>query len=367
MPTRLARSVWIAIVIATTAFLAAGCNASTPAVTLAPETATSTPMTEPRRSSGATAVPVAEDQEGSITIGFVGDLMFARDIVTLMQSRGAAYPFERVRPLLAGFDLLVGNLEGTFTDRGEPLVKTYTFRAPPPLASTLVDAGFDAVSLGNNHAFDFGSVGLRDTLATLEAAGIPWFGAGEDEVRARAPLILEAAGRPVALLGYSGVDESGFASGASPGVARASVETIATDVAAAVEAADYVIVVLHAGIEYTREPSAWQQSLAHAAIDAGADVVIGHHPHVLQPSERYGEGLILYSLGNFVFDLDADDLATMGSGPFETAVAAITLAPGARPEVRFRPAYIDPLENRPRLPTAEEARDVLQALSPLDR
>src|SRR5215207_9434375 len=116
MPTRLARSVWIAIVITTAAVLAAGCDASTPAVTLAPETATSMPRTEPTRSSGATAVPVAEDQDGSIIIGFVGDLMFARDIVTLMQSRGAAYPFERVRPLLAGFDLLVGNLEGTFTD-----------------------------------------------------------------------------------------------------------------------------------------------------------------------------------------------------------------------------------------------------------
>ncbi len=355
MHTHMGRIVLFLVV---AAVLPAGCGGGSPAVVLGPQD--STPA--PRPSS--TAVPVAEEQDGVITIGFVGDLMFARDIITLMQSEGSAYPFERVQPLLSGFDLLVGNLEGTFTDRGEPLVKKYTFRAPPALAGALVAAGFDAVSVGNNHAFDFGSVGLFDTLTTLEGAGVPWFGGGADEASARAPLVLDAGGQRVALLGYSGVDESGFASEAAPGVARASIEAIDADVTEAARSADYVIVVMHAGIEYTREPSAWQQSLAHAAIEAGADVVIGHHPHVLQPWERYGDGLILYSLGNFVFDLDTDDLATLGAGPFETVVAAITLAPDAQPEVEFRPAYIDPLENRPRPPTAEEARGVLDALSP---
>jgi poly-gamma-glutamate synthesis protein (capsule biosynthesis protein) len=283
-----------------------------------------------------------------------------------MQPQGAAYPFERVGEQLSGFDLLIGNLEGTFTERGEPLAKTYTFRAPPELASSLADGGFDAVSLGNNHAFDFGSVGLLDTLDALEAVGIPWFGAGADEVSARSPLVLDVGGQRVALLGYSGVGESGFASSGMPGVARGSVEAISADVRAATQMADYVVMVMHAGVEYTREPSAWQRSLAYAAVDAGADVVIGHHPHVLQPWERYEEGLILYSLGNFVFDLDGDDLAALGAGPFETVVAAITLEAGKPPEVVFRPAFIDPVENRPRPPTAEEARAVLQALTELE-
>jgi poly-gamma-glutamate synthesis protein (capsule biosynthesis protein) len=305
--------------------------------------------------------------DDTITLGFVGDLMFARDIVNLMQSEGASYPFERIGELLSGFDLLVGNLEGTFTERGEALAKMYTFRAPPELASALADAGFDAVSLGNNHAFDFGELGLFDTLDALQEAGVSWFGAGADEMSARTPLVLEAGGQRVALLGYSGVGESGFASGETPGVARASVEAIGADVRAATQLADYVVMVMHAGIEYTHEPSDGQRSLAYAAIDAGADVVIGHHPHVLQPWERYGEGLILYSLGNFVFDLDSDDLATLGAGPFGTVVAAITLEADAPPEVAFRPAFIDPIENRPRPPSAEEARDVLQALTELDR
>lgn len=313
----------------------------------------------------AIPAPHVEPEDDSITLGVVGDLMFARDIVTLIQSEGQSYPFERVRELLSGLDLLIGNLEGTFTDRGEPLAKMYTFRAPPELAGALHEAGFDAVSLGNNHAFDFGSVGLLDTFTALERAGVPWFGAGATEADARAPLVLEVDGQSVAMLGYSGVGESVFASGSSPGVAEASAESITADVSAAAASAGYVVVVMHAGIEYTSEPSDWQRSLAYAAVDAGADVVVGHHPHVLQPWERYGDGLILYSIGNFVFDLDPDDLLTLGSRPFETVVAALTLSPDAPPEVSFRPAFIDPVENRPRPPTAEEARDVLQALHEL--
>src|SRR5690606_25077949 len=135
---------------------------------------------------------------------------------------------------------------------------------------------------------------------------------------------------------------------------------IAADVRLAAISSDYVIVVLHAGTEYSREPTALQHELARAAIDAGAAVVIGHHPHALQPWERYGGGLILYSLGNFVFDLDPDDLAVLGSAPFETAVAVITLTADAPPAVEFRPAYIDPIENRPRPANAMEAWAVLK-------
>jgi poly-gamma-glutamate synthesis protein (capsule biosynthesis protein) len=322
-------------------------------------------LSEPDATATTAAGPATEappHERGTVTIGAVGDLMFARDITSLMEQHGVSYPFDRVKGLFGGTDLLIGNLEGTFTARGMPLVKKYTFRTPPDLATVLQAAGFNAVTLGNNHAFDFGAVGLLDTFETLRGIGMPWFGAGPDEAAARAPLILQARGQRVAFLGYSGVDESGFASDGTPGVARASVETIQADVREARSKADYVVVVIHAGIEYTHEPSAWQRELAHAAIDAGADVVIGHHPHVLQPLERYRDGLILYSLGNFVFDLDPDDLATMGSGPFETVVAVLTLSREAPPEVAFRPVFIDPVENRPRQATADEAADILDVL-----
>ena len=291
--------------------------------------------------------------------------MFARDVVTLMEERGAGYPFERVAPLFDGVDLLVGNLEGTFTDRGRPLDKVYTFRAPPALAAGLGGAGFGAVSLANNHALDFGAEGLAGTRAALGAAGVAHFGAGAGEAEASRALVLEAGGLRVALLGFSAVASSVFAGEARPGVARAEAGAVAAAVAEAAADADFVVAYFHFGREYDARPTARQRDLARAAADAGAALVAGAHAHVLQPIERRGGSLILYGLGNFVFDLDADDLATLGEGPFATAVAVVELRDGEAPRAAFRPAYIDPAENRPRPATEAEAARVLEALRPL--
>ena len=332
-----------------------------------PDAASPTPSATPTATVTATAAAATPTPEPiTVTIAAVGDLMFARDVVTLMQQHGPAHPFERVAPLLAGSDLLIGNLEGTFTDRGEPLDKFYTFRAPPELAETLRTAGFDAVSLSNNHALDFGSVGLRDTLDALDAIGVAHFGAGLDRREAEAPLIVQAGEAFVALLGFSAVGSSEFADGGQPGVARAEVGAVGSAVAAIASAVDFVVVVFHFGTEYDATPTEQQRELAAAAADAGAALVIGHHAHTLQPWERRGNALILYGLGNFVFDLDREDLATLGEGPFATAVAIVELSNGAPPSLRFRPVYIDPDENRPRPASAEERERILAALSEIE-
>lgn len=322
--------------------------------------ATPTPTAEPT----STPAPTAEPPR-AVTIGLVGDLMFARDVATLMEEHGADYPFARVAPLFEGIDLLVGNLEGTFTDRGTRQDKVYAFRAPPALASGLREAGFGAVSLANNHALDFGAVGLADTRAALDAAGVAHFGAGASGDEASRALVLEAGGARVALLGFSAVASSAFAEGGRPGVARAEAEAVAAAVAEAAADADFVVVCLHFGREYDPRPTERQRALARAAADAGASIVAGAHAHVLQPRERRGGSLILYGLGNFVFDLDADDLATLGEGPFATAVAVVELREGEAPRAAFRPAYIDTAENRPRPATDAEAARVLEALRPL--
>ncbi|MPZ99378.1 MAG: hypothetical protein GEU80_08595 [Dehalococcoidia bacterium] len=298
----------------------------------------------------------------SVTLAAVGDLMLDRDVEALMLEHGAGYPFERVLPLLEA-DLLVGNLEGTFTERWEGLDKFYTFNTAPELADGLALAGFDGVSLANNHATDYGVEGLRDTLETLEAADVGVFGAGAGRDSAEAPLLLEANGLTVALLGFSDIDETIFADDASMGVAKAEVEAIGERVEQARSQADFVVVMLHAGTEYVREPTSRQRELARSAIDAGAGVVVGHHPHVVQPWERYRDGIILYSLGNFVFDLDAEDLDVLGSGPFESAVAVFTLTEGVPPEVEFRATYIDVAEVRPRPASSAEAAAVLEVLA----
>lgn len=271
-----------------------------------------------------------------------------------METEGPLYPFERALPLFEGADLLIGNLEGTFTDRGEALDKRYTFRTPPHLAQGLADAGFDAVSLANNHSFDFGRDGLVDTIDALEAVDVTPFGAGPDADAAYAPALFEIEGQTVALLGLNAIGGTRAATDVQSGVAWADTDAEAA-VRSAVALADYVIVMIHAGVEYSSTPTEPQSAFARSVIDAGADVVVGHHPHALQPWEAYEDGLILHSLGNFVFDLDAGDLETLGIAPFESAVAVITLSPAAPPVALLRPAMIDVAENRPRPATSEES------------
>jgi poly-gamma-glutamate synthesis protein (capsule biosynthesis protein) len=159
--------------------------------------------------------------------------------------------------------------------------------------------------------------------------------------------------------------ENTFAGPRSAGVALATMEGITEDVAAARKQADVVIVSLHSGVEYTDAPQPGQQRLARAAIDAGALLVLGHHPHSLQGWEWYGEGLIIYSLGNFVFDLDYDDLAQLGPRAFQTAVVSITLTADRVVDAKAAPVFIDPSENRPRPATAEEAAEIQERIKAL--
>ncbi len=326
-------------------------DASRPPATVAATTsvATSTP------SPIAAASPTPAAGQRSVTIAAIGDIMLDRDVEALIAEHGAGYPWARVVPLFDGADIVLGNLEGTLTARGTAASKRYTFRTDPQLAGTLTAGGIDIVTLANNHTTDFGDVGLEDTIATLDALGVAHFGAGPDGEAARTPLVRSIDGTTIAFLGYADIVNTRFADDRSAGVARADIEAIEADVSAAAAANDFVVVTFHTGIEYTDAPSAHQRSLARVAVEAGADLVIGHHPHVLQPWERLGDSLILYSLGNFVFDLDADDLATLGTAPFLSGVALITLSPDAPPEVTLRPAFIDPIENRPRPASAEEA------------
>ncbi len=341
MPTALNRRHKLRLAaLAAALVLSAACGAqrsqeSTLAVTTVPPLATSP------------ASP-ASAPDGAISLVAVGDLMLARDIATLMDDYGATYPFEHVAPILADADVTIANLEGTFTERGTAADKKYTFRTPPRDAAGLALAGIDVVSMANNHALDFGPEGLHDTIAALDSAGIAHSGAGENDAAARQPAILEARGLRVAFLSFAATSDAVAATPDADGVAWGSVDTISEDVRRARAQADVVVVSLHAGNEYADEPSDTQRLLAQAAVDAGATLVLGHHPHVLQRWEFSGPSFIAYSLGNFVFDLDEDDLAQLGPAPFETVALKITLSASGVEKVEPIPVYIDPLEDRPR-------------------
>jgi poly-gamma-glutamate capsule biosynthesis protein CapA/YwtB (metallophosphatase superfamily) len=277
---------------------------------VASETATPAP---PTASATLTPLPATATptEVPSVHLRAVGDIMLARSIGDRIGSNGPDVPFRSVLDALAAADLLAGNLECVISDVGVPEPKAYVFRAPPAAAESLQLAGFDILSLANNHAMDYGADSLFDTMARLQDVGIAFVGAGSDKAAARGAVMLTRNGLTVAFLAYvdvpvegrSGFDTRRWIAGPqAPGVAWADLEHIAEDVAAARVQADVVVVMMHFGLEGRREPTAAQRQQARTAIDAGAALVLGAHSHMLQPIEEYRGGVIAYSLGNFVFD-----------------------------------------------------------------
>ena len=303
-----------------------------------------------------------------IAVDAVGDISLAREVADRMAFAGPDYPYALVAPLLRG-DVGIANLEGALTERGEPWPKTYNFRTPPRFAPGLATAGFDVVSLANNHTLDYGATGLLDTIAALDAAGVHQAGAGANATLARAPAVVETAAGRLAVLAYAATPDEGggfsvrqwIADGDSPGLAYGTPDAIASDVRAAKLAADFVIVMVHAGDEYVNAPNATQRALVEAALDAGADAYIGHHAHVVQPVELRGNQLVAWGLGNFIFDLDSVDLANIPE-PRVSLILRFTLAKGTGVTSYDIVALTqDAAEDRPRPATPDEA-EVLRKL-----
>ena len=248
-----------------------------------------------------------------IVLEAVGDVTFGEQVGPAVEQYGGAYPWTAIAPTLRSADLTTGNLETSVSTRGTPAVKEFTFRGPPsalpPMRSL---AGFDVLTLANNHAVDYGRDALLDTIRGVRAAGILPIGAGADESAARRPAILDAGGVRVAFLGYSDVNPYGFTAGpGEPGTARADTGEIAADVRAARRRADVVVCFFHWGTELHPDPDERQRAFAAAALSAGAQVVLGAHPHVLGRVERpRPHALVAWTLGNFVFPSSGDRART---------------------------------------------------------
>ena len=256
-----------------------------------------TPPVEP---PAVTAIPVP----AALKIIAVGDIMLDGTARPVLSENGYDHPFVQMRKYFDGAHVVFGNLEGPLTTRGKPeQEKTYVFRSPPDkVGQALKNAGFNVVSLANNHTLDYGAEGLAETLQALDTVGIAYAGAGMNLQDARRPVILQAAGKRVALLAYSlTLPENFYAGRNTPGTAFGHEAFVRADVEAARRQADVVVVSFHWGQEGKTTLREYQTRLGRLAIDAGAVAVIGHHPHILQGIERYKDGVILYSLGNFTF------------------------------------------------------------------
>ncbi|HEY0378589.1 MAG TPA: CapA family protein [Pyrinomonadaceae bacterium] len=314
------------------------------------------------------SVEVRAQEEATIELVAVGDVLLDRGVARRIEREGTARVFAGVEDALAGADVTFGNLENPLASRCRRSRKKISFQARPTYADALVDAGFDLLSLANNHTLDCGKVGLLETIDHLKARGLSPAGAGRTLAAAEAPTILSVKGIKIAFVAFTDVEpESGAGRDVWRGVARASMLALSRAVVAARERADVVVVSLHWGIEYASRPSGRQRELAQAAVAAGADLVLGHHPHTSQGLEVFTQkvaavkrrALVAYSLGNFVFDSPP----SLGRRVVESFVLRCKLGRSGLVSAEVRPVFIE--KYLPRAAAPEESRRILARLGEL--
>lgn len=302
---------------------------------------------------------VGEENEDAITLIATGDVLLARYVEQRMRATGDyTLPFQKAADFLKSADVTFGNLETPILNGKNTPKDSTTFRADPAGVKGLTFAGYDVMSIANNHTMNYQIPGLTNTLKELKKAGILASGGGKNQDFAHAPAIFETKGKTIAFLSY--VDPKipprnyGIATYNTAGLASMNIEAMKNDVKNAATEYDIVVVSMHSGTEYKREPTQFQKDFAHAAIDSGASAVIGTHPHVVQPVEYYGNGVIFYSLGNFVFDqFFSTDVKT-------GLVARITFEDEEKPSVELFPVKIE--TTQPRILEGQEREDTLKKL-----
>ena len=308
--------------------------------------------------------PPDQPPSGVVRLMAVGDVMLAQSIGRRIVRDGAMAPWAKVKGYFEQADLVVANLECTISKRGTAWPKTFTFRAPPVAADSLVSAGIDVVSVANNHSLDYGQDAFADTLTLLDQRAIGHAGGGPNLSAARAPLIVERNGLRIAFLGYvlpfggrpRFSTRQWAATDTKAGLALGTPEVVTHDVTAARQLADVVVVMVHGGLEYSSRPSRAVKAFDKAAIAAGATLVIGHHPHVLQGFVTQGTSVIAYSIGNFVFDYF--------KGPMnDTAILDVTLSANGVEKLDWIPIVIQ--KGFPRPARNEEATRIMARLRPL--
>lgn len=314
----------------------------------------------------------------------VGDVVLSRKVEEILIRRGWKFPFENIAEVLRQADVVVGCPAGPLSSRGEPNPSkphgSPHFRIDPRAIEGLKYAGFNVLVLANNHILDYGEVALLDTLELLKREGMMYVGAGRNEAEARRPLIIESQGLKVAFLAYTYTYP---ATSKKPGAALIREKNIKADVHKAKTSADTIVVSLHHGIEYSDYPLPAHISLAHKIIDWGAHLVLGHHPHVLQGIEHYKDGVIAYSLGNFVIDLSDPEvrkkamsnclLAKTGKVPFdperdtrpmESIIFQCRLERGGVSDLKLIPIYIN--QNcQPVVPDDRKGEDIIDRIKML--
>ena len=249
----------------------------------------------------APAVSTAPAEDVEVTLSAAGDIRLSGPIADIARADGPDAPSRGVKDLLAA-DIVFANLETPLTERGAKTPKKWNFRSKPRDLRILRAAGITVLNIANNHVWDYGRDGFMDTLKSLEKNGWTYVGGGRDRAAAEEVRLFEFEGLTVGIVGLTSTHpEAAWAGKNKPGVAYSDFDRMAGIVGRAKARCDVLVVSFHGGTELADDANDIQKAVAHAAIDAGADLFLGHHPHVLQPIELYKGKPILYSLGNFLF------------------------------------------------------------------
>ena len=295
------------------------------------------------------------------TLSAVGDVNLGGDMSPTLATNGFDYPWTLVGDLLRSTTLTFANLECTMSYSGEVVVgKTFTFRGDPAALPYMRDAGVDIVSQANNHSRDYGATSLVDCLGYLDSCDIAHCGAGANDQAAYAPVYLDAEGLRIAFLAYDEIGYYGwYADPGYPGVADATFTSkVEAGIKAARREADLVVVSFHWGTERKYTPDPDQTNFAHSAIDWGADLVLGHHPHVVQGFEFYGGKLIANSLGNFVFNPGSEECRY-------TVLTQLSLDAAGFVSATIYPVYIS--NGRPQLMAGEAGNAWINRVAEMSR
>ncbi|SHJ28239.1 poly-gamma-glutamate synthesis protein (capsule biosynthesis protein) [Geosporobacter subterraneus DSM 17957] len=280
-----------------------------------------------------------------------------RGVRKSIERHGYDYPYLKVEEYLKKGDITFANLESPLTSRDTAVLKdrALIFKGDIENGRSLKAAGFNILNLANNHTLDYGPEGLIDTLEVLEENGILPLGAGLNAQEARQPVFVNIKGITVGFLGYSQFPPEGYLYFSDrPEVARINPDTISAEITRAKESCDFLVISFHWGKEYDVYPSEFQKSLARLAVDRGGDLILGHHPHVLQSMEKYQGKLIFYSLGNFVFDRQIQP------GTDETIMLNVKLSKGQWQEADLIPARI--IDCQPIPVAGEDGEEILKRL-----
>jgi poly-gamma-glutamate capsule biosynthesis protein CapA/YwtB (metallophosphatase superfamily) len=287
-----------------------------------------------------------------ITIQGVGDVNFDPGYITAFATDGYAVAFEGLNGIFLDDDLTVINLECPPTDAGVQADKDYSFHCDPAALPIAFENGVDVANLANNHSQDRGVDGVLDGRANVATSGIAPVGVGGDLEEAMAPAVFDIDGTTVAVVGMGGVVPSDpwLATADHPGMASGDdIEQMVASVKAADEVADVVVVAIHWGVELVTKPSEDDRARAQAMIDAGADVIFGHHPHRLGELEFIDGVPVYWTLGNFIWPRLSDAGST-------TAIARVTIAPDGSTEACLIPAFIE-RSGRPEIRGEAECED----------